>query len=43
MADETLSPLIISLDVAGLATVMTFFLGIALAYGVLQLLPLIHL
>ena len=37
MADETLSPLIISLEVAGLATVMTFFLGIALAYGVLQL------
>lgn len=37
MADETLSPLIISLKVAGLATVMTFFLGIALAYGVLQL------
>ena len=36
MADETLSPLIISLKVAGLATVMTFFLGIALAYGVLQ-------
>ena len=37
MTDETFSPLIISLEVAGLATVMTFFLGIALAYGVLQL------
>ena len=37
MADETLSPLIISLEVAGLSTVFTFFLGIALAYGVLQL------
>ena len=37
MADETLSPLIISLEVAGLATVMTFFVGIALAYGVLQI------
>ena len=37
MTDETLSPLIISLEVAGLATVITFFLGIALAYGVLQI------
>ena len=37
MADETLSPLIISLEVAGLATVITFFVGIALAYGVLQI------
>ena len=37
MTDETLSPLIISLEVAGLATVITFFVGIALAYGVLQI------
>ena len=37
MTDETLSPLMISLEVAGLATVITFFLGIALAYGVLQI------
>ena len=37
MTDETLSPLIISLEVAGLATVITFFAGIALAYGVLQI------
>ena len=37
MTDETLSPLIISLEVAGLATVITFFLGIVLAYGVLQI------
>ena len=37
MTDETLSPLIISLEVAGLATVITFFLGIALAYGMLQI------
>ena len=37
MTDETLSPLIISLGVAGLATVMTFFVGIALAYGVLRI------
>ena len=37
MTDETLSPLIISLEVAGLATVITFFLGIALAYAVLQI------
>ena len=37
MADETFSPLIISLEVAGLATVITFFVGIALAYGVLQI------
>ncbi|WP_315305409.1 molybdate ABC transporter permease subunit [Selenomonas noxia] len=37
MTDETLSPLIISLEVAGLATVITFFLGITLAYGVLQI------
>ena len=37
MTAETLSPLIISLEVAGLATVITFFLGIALAYGVLQI------
>ena len=37
MADETLSPLIISLEVAGLATVITFFVGIALAYAVLQI------
>ena len=37
MTDETLSPLIISLEVAGLAPVITFFLGIALAYGVLQI------
>lgn len=37
MTDETLSPLIISLEVAGLATVVTFFVGIALAYGVLQI------
>ncbi|WP_313992960.1 molybdate ABC transporter permease subunit [uncultured Selenomonas sp.] len=37
MTDETLSPLIISLEVAGLATVMTFFAGIALAYGVLRI------
>ena len=37
MTDETLSPLIISLEVAGLATVITFFLSIALAYGVLQI------
>lgn len=37
MTDEMLSPLIISLEVAGLATVITFFLGIALAYGVLQI------
>ena len=37
MTDETLSPLIISLEVAGLATVMTFFVGIALAYGVLRI------
>ena len=37
MMDETLSPLIISLEVAGLATVITFFVGIALAYGVLQI------
>ena len=33
MADETFSPLIISLEVAGLATVLTFFVGIGLAYG----------
>ena len=31
MTDETLSPLIISLEVSGLATVITFFVGIALA------------
>ena len=37
MTDETFSPLIISLEVAGLATVITFFAGIALAYGVLQI------
>ena len=37
MTDETLSPLLISLEVAGLATVITFFVGIALAYGVLQI------
>ena len=37
MTDETLSPLIISLEVAGLATVITFFVGIALAYAVLQI------
>ena len=37
MTDETLSPLIISLEVAGLATVITFFVGIALAYGVLRI------
>ena len=37
MTDETFSPLIISLEVAGLATVITFFVGIALAYGVLQI------
>ena len=37
MTDETFSPLIISLEVAGFATVITFFLGIALAYGVLQI------
>ena len=37
MTDETLSPLIISLEVAGLVTVITFFVGIALAYGVLQI------
>ena len=37
MTDETLSPLIISLEVAGLATVITFFVGITLAYGVLQI------
>ncbi|WP_311649754.1 molybdate ABC transporter permease subunit, partial [Selenomonas artemidis] len=37
MADETLSPLIISLQVSGLATVITFFVGIALAWGVLQI------
>ena len=37
MTDETLSPLIISLEVAGLATVITFFVGTALAYGVLQI------
>ena len=37
MTDETLSPFIISLEVAGLATVITFFVGIALAYGVLQI------
>ena len=37
MTDETLSPLIISLEVAGLATVITFFVGIALASGVLQI------
>ena len=37
MTDETLSPLIISLEVAGLATVITFFVGIALAYSVLQI------
>ena len=37
MADETFSPLIISLEVAGLATVLTFFVGIALAYGVLRI------
>ena len=37
MTDETLLPLIISLEVAGLATVITFFVGIALAYGVLQI------
>ena len=37
MTDETISPLIISLEVAGLATVITFFVGIALAYGVLQI------
>ena len=37
MTDETLSPLIISLEVAGLATVVTFFVGIALAYRVLQI------
>ena len=37
MTDETLSPLIISLEIAGLATVITFFVGIALAYGVLQI------
>ena len=33
MTDETLSPLIISLQVSGLATVITFFVGIALAWG----------
>ena len=37
MTNETFSPLIISLEVAGLATVITFFAGIALAYGVLQI------
>ena len=37
MTDETLSPLIISLEVAGLATIITFFVGIALAYAVLQI------
>ena len=37
MADETFSPLIISLEVAGLATVLTFFVGIGLAYGVLRI------
>ena len=37
MTDETFSPLIISLEVAGLATVITFFAGIALAYSVLQI------
>ena len=37
MTDETFSPLIISLEVAGLATVITFFVGIALAYGVMQI------
>ena len=37
MTDETFSPLIISLEVASLATVITFFAGIALAYGVLQI------
>ena len=37
MADETLSPLVISLQVSGLATVITFFVGIALAWGVLQI------
>ena len=37
MTDETLSPLIISLQVSGLATVITFFVGIALAWGVLQI------
>ena len=37
MTDETLSPLIISLEVAGLATAITFFLGIALAYSVLHI------
>ena len=37
MTDETLSPLIISLEVAGLATVITFFVGIGLAYGVPQI------
>ena len=37
MTDETLSPLLISLEVAGLATVITFFVGIGLAYGVLRI------
>ena len=37
MSDETFSPLIISLEVAGLATVLTFFVGIGLAYGVLRI------
>ena len=37
MADETFSPLIISLEVAGLATVLTFFVGIGLAYAVLRI------
>ena len=37
MTDETLSPLIISLQVSGLATVITFFVGIALAWRVLQI------
>ena len=37
MTDETLSPLIISLQVSGLATVITFFVCIALAWGVLQI------
>ena len=37
MTDETLSPLIISLQVSGLATVITLFVGIALAWGVLQI------
>ena len=37
MTDETLSPLLISLEVAGLATIITFFVGIGLAYGVLRI------